>query len=101
MLLIPLAFVSFVSFGSRDDPEAIVITGRVRLVGTALFSDLVVTDEEYDWYLENEDRQKLANMEQRRVTVQGRPEYEELFFASGRSAGTKRYLRDIKLIRVE
>jgi len=80
------------------DSGEIIITGTVRLVGSAMFSSMVITDkDDHDWYIENEDRDKLAKLEQQNVKVRGKPEYEELA-VSGEKMGLKRYLRDINIL---
>jgi hypothetical protein len=77
----------------------ITVTGTVRLVGTSYFNDLVITDsEDNDWYVEGEDRKKLASMEQREVTVKGLAEYEDIILADRTKAGIRRYLRKITLV---
>jgi hypothetical protein len=109
ILFMPLLFIFFIfcaggnvmSFGSRESgtkKETITVTGRVRLVGTALFSNVVVTDEEdQDWYVENEDREKLARLEQQQVTVTGETEYQDIILANGEKVGVRRFLRNIKV----
>ena len=101
-MLITLSARGLLALGQQDPeyPKGIItITGRVRLVGTAMFNNLVITDnEDHDWYVENEDRELLGNMQQRQVTVQGEAEYKELLLANGQSAGIRRYLRNIKIV---
>jgi hypothetical protein len=104
IVLSVLAFFTLLSAGKQEDQEypqgTIEITGRIRLVGTALFSNMVITDsQDRDWYVENEDRQKLSSLEQREVTVRGKTEYRDIIMASGEKAGVRRYLRDIKIMR--
>jgi hypothetical protein len=88
------------SLGSRDMPRGeITVTGRVRLVGTVRFNSIVVTDSNgNDWYVEEKDREKLASLEQRQVTVKGVTEYEDIILADGRKAGIRRFLRNITLV---
>jgi hypothetical protein len=89
------------SLGSREpenQKETITVTGRVRLVGTALFSNVVITDEEdQDWYVENTDKEKVARFEQQELTVTGEPEYRDIILANGEKAGVRRVLRTIKV----
>jgi hypothetical protein len=88
------------SLGRKDMPQGeITVTGRVRLVGTAHFNDIVVTDGSgNDWYVEGEDRKKLASLEQQQVTVKGVTEYEDLILADGKKIGVRRFLRNITLV---
>jgi hypothetical protein len=89
------------AFGQKEvlPKGEITITGMVRLVGSARFNDIVITDnEDNDWYIEGEDRNKLASLEQQQVTVKGVTEYENLILADGKKAGIRRYLRKIMLV---
>jgi hypothetical protein len=103
VLLLTLFFAgnNLMSAGLQDPdyPKGtITVTGRVRLVGTALFSSLVVTDNRNrDWYVEGADREKLARLEQRQVTVTGTAEYRDIVLADGEKAGVRRFLRNIKV----
>jgi hypothetical protein len=103
-MLLTLLAGAVSSMSSKDEiknlPKGeITVSGRVRLVGTAAFSDLVITDkDENDWYVEKEDRQLLARMEQRTVTVKGTTEYQELTLYNGKKAGIRRFLRKITLV---
>jgi hypothetical protein len=100
-LLVFLIGSNLMPMGSKDPdyPEGIIsVTGRVRLVGTSLFSSLVVTDDrKRDWYVEGADREKLARLEQQKVTVTGRAEYRDIILAGGEKAGVRRFLRDIEV----
>ena len=84
---------------SSGEADLLTVSGRVRLVGSALFSRIVVTDgEDNDWYVENQDREILASLEQRPVTVRGKPEYRDIIMANGKKAGVQRFLRDITIV---
>jgi hypothetical protein len=74
------------------------IRGRVRLVGNMPFPQLVISDDEHDWYLEGADEALLRGYEQRIVHVEGRPEYHDLILANGQKIGTRCLLRNIKII---
>ena len=77
------------------------ITGRVRLVGSDPLPSLVITGEKHEWYIASEDRQILHDLQQRTVTVEGTETIRALKWANGKSAGTRRYLSNIKIISVE
>ncbi len=77
------------------------ITGIVRLVGNSPFTELVVTTSKGEWYITKEEKEKLLNMQHQTVTVEGEETVRELRFASGRSAGKRRNLRNIKIISIE
>jgi hypothetical protein len=88
------------ALGGKDLPRGeVTVTGRVRLVGTALFNSLVISDDEgRDWHVEGQDREKLAMKEQQRVTVKGNAETRDIILADGKKAGVRFILRDITLI---
>jgi hypothetical protein len=75
------------------------LSGRVRLLGSDPFPDLVLTGEGgEDWYLEGSDRRALQAYEQRSLRVRGRVELRELVLANGRSLGFRRFLRDVEIL---
>jgi hypothetical protein len=74
-------------------------SGRVRLVGSEPFPDLVLSDGTgEDWYLEGPSRQVMQVYEQRTLKVRGRVELRELVLANGRSLGFRRFLRDVEIL---
>jgi len=76
----------------------ITVEGTVRLVGSALFSSLVITDkEDRSWYIEGKDRSLLEGRQQAQVIVTGTAEYEDVILADGKKAGVRRFLRNIKV----
>jgi len=88
--------------GNRDREAANVVrvTGVVRLVGTGLFPELVITGAEMEWYIAQDEAKKLHDMQHRTVTVEGVETVSELRFANGLSAGARRELKNIKIIDV-
>ena len=86
--------------GEIVSPETIVVSGDIRLVGTALFSELVITDAEgHDWFIrDDEDKQKLSERKNLKVTVRGTPSYVETTLANGVSLGDRRFLQNITVI---
>jgi len=85
----------------HEKTETIKVTGVVRLIGTGNFPQIVITTEDIEWYLPKEDADKIFNLQHRKVTVEGEGSKRELKFASGRSAGTRYELRNIKIISVD
>jgi hypothetical protein len=78
------------------------LSGRVRLLGSEPFPDLVLTDRDgADWYLEGPDRRALQAYEQRTLKVRGRVELRELVLANGRSLGFRRFLRDVEILTAQ
>jgi hypothetical protein len=82
-----------------EPPAATVrVTGRVRLVGSGPGMELVITGTGREWRIDKDDRDKLRNLQQQTVTVEGEESSEEMTFANGRAAGTWYFLRNIKII---
>lgn len=91
------------AFGKKEKEKETVIqvTGVVRLVGTALFSDIVITGSENEWYVDIDDMDKLHDLQHRTVTVEGVETVRELKSASGLITIIRRELKKIKVISVE
>jgi hypothetical protein len=113
VILLALLLIAFTSgkaggLDSKDKPDGknrdretqeVVVKGRVRLVGTDLFSGLVVTDEKnQDWYIAEQDHFLLSGYQQRIITVKGRPDYRDIILADGKKAGVRSYLLDIDIV---
>ena len=77
------------------------ITGMVRLIGTGLFPQLVVTTDDGEWYISKDDMQALHALQHNTVTIEGEETVTELKFANGISAGTRRELANVKIIKIE
>ena len=91
------------AWGNREKEKANVVqvTGVVRLVGTGLFPELVITGPEMEWHITPDEEKKLHDLQHRTVTVEGVETVTELRFANGLSAGTRRELKNIKIIAVD
>lgn len=79
--------------------ETIRVTGRVRLVGSAPFSRLVVSGEAGEWYVEGGDSGRLQPLQHQTVTVEGRLFAEDIIMVNGDRLGRRYILRDLKLIK--
>ena len=86
---------------SKEPITVVQVTGIVRLTGTALFPELVISDSEKSWVVAKEEMDKLHDLQHRTVTVEGEETVIELHFANGLPAGLRRELRNIKLIAVQ
>ena len=84
-----------------DDKDVVQVTGRVRLVGSAPMSEIVISAEDKQWYVAREDMHKLIKLQQQTVTVEAKETIKEMKFANGTSAGTRRILSDIKIITAQ
>jgi len=103
LLLCVTVFLPAKGNKEKDTAEnkVIQVSGKVRLVGTALFPEIVITGSENEWYVEKEEMSKLNDLQHRTVTVEGEETVVEMRFASGISAGTRRILRNIRIVSVE
>jgi len=85
----------------KPPAPVVQVTGIVRLVGNEPFTELVVSNSEDTWHIAKEDQNKLNDLQHRTVTVEGEETVIELKFASGIPAGTRRELRNIRIIKEE
>jgi len=88
------------AWGNREKANVVRVTGVVRLVGTGLFPELVITGPEMEWHITPDEEKKLHDLQHRTVTVEGVETATELYFANGLSAGVHRELKNIKIIAV-
>jgi hypothetical protein len=101
--------VSLSAFGAKEkdndktvpDVTIIQVTGIVRMVGNAPFTELQIKNTQASWYIANDEKNKLSDFQHRTVTVEGEETVRELFFANGMSAGLRRELRNIKIISID
>ena len=98
LLFVSGYFLYAKGIGENKLPQ-IEVTGRVRLVGSGLINDLVITTEEKEWYIDQNDRQKLWQLQQQTVTVKGKEYYQDLVFANGTPAGRQYFLKDITILK--
>jgi hypothetical protein len=87
----------------NDEQDSVVVqvSGRVRLVGTSLFPELVISGPDMEWYIDGDEAYKLTDLQHRTVTVKGTETILQLTWASGRPAGERRMLNNIVIIDVE
>ena len=102
VFLLLLVFLAAVlpARGNRDKNTTVRVTGTVRLVGNEPFAELIIQGEDKHWYIAPEDEHTLQDLQHRTVTVEGIETVFELQFASGRPAGERRTLRNIRIITV-
>ena len=97
-----LTSVILSAFGNRDKSVPTVqVTGIVRLVGTSIFPEIVISAAEHDWYIPREEMDKLHDLQHHTVIVEGVEVLTELKFANGHSAGIRRELHNITVISIE
>jgi len=103
-ILLMLCIAALLPAGGKRDNEkvnVVRVTGIVRLVGTGLFPELVITGPETEWRITPDEEEKLRDLQHRTVTVEGTETVIELRFANGISAGARRELKNIKIIAIE
>jgi len=88
------------ALGSGGQPSEVEVTGRVRLVGTSRFPTLVISGEERDWFIADEERERLMALQQQVVTVRAQKHTYEVFFANGLVSHRHYVLRDTVIVRV-
>jgi hypothetical protein len=84
----------------KDDPKPlkVEVNGKVRMVGNSPMTFLVISGENREWYVEPDEQEKLAHLQQQTVTIKASEYYRDRVFANGRSAGRHYYLKDIVII---
>jgi hypothetical protein len=111
-LLVPLFLCSAVSlfaFGAKEKDSGktapavtiVQVTGVVRLVGNANFPELLIDNSQMLWYIAKDEMNKLYDLQHKTVTVEGEETVTELKFGNGLSAGTRRDLKNIRIISVD
>lgn len=66
------------------------ITGEIRIVGTSLFHDLVITTEERDYYFDEKFFEEYAKYEGEIITIEAKIKKSKLWLAD-RSRYLERY----------
>jgi len=97
------ASLSALGAKEKDGGKAPVIrvTGVVRLVGSANFPELQIKNSDMTWYIASNEMKKLNDYQYKTVTVEGEETVMEVKFANGMSAGTRRELKNIKIISID
>ena len=78
--------------------QAVEISGMVRLTGTELTRSLVISTEDREWHIADEEQEKLMHLQQQIVTVKANEYYFDRFYANGLPAKRQYYLKDIVII---
>jgi hypothetical protein len=79
--------------------QKVAVSGTLRLVGTGLFNDYVITDAQgHDWYVDKAERAAVKGYEQRAIAVEAVVTRESMTLADGTKLEDKRALKKIKLI---
>jgi len=76
--------------------ERVTLTGTVRVVGNAPFTETVITDAKgHDWYMDADGAALLRGMEHKPVTVTGTVERKPMTLANGKSLGDRLLLSKV------
>ncbi len=104
-LLLLLIAVPLSARGSKESEDTekptVQVTGVVRLIGNAPFSEFVVRNDEGQWYIAKEDADKVRALQYQTITIEGEETVKEMTFGNGMSAGQRRELRNIRIISVQ
>ena len=113
LLVVAVTALPMFAFGSRDkEPAAnpdwtqvkegdrVIVSGKIRLVGSAASNSLVLTDSsDKDWYVDEAERDVLALMEQRETTLSAVVRLDPIKFADGTELPDKRVLTGIEVVK--
>jgi hypothetical protein len=86
---------------SYTGQNVIQVTGRVYLVGSEPFTELIIGGSDIEWHIARGEERLLLLLQHRVVTVEGIETVEDLWFASGLYAGERRTLSNISIINIE
>ncbi len=76
--------------------QTVQVIGRIRLVGSAPLTTLVISDAAgNDWYIAETDREAVRLFEQREITLTGLVEIKEMILANGTKLPSRRILSKI------
>lgn len=105
MILFLMLTVLLFPAGSKEKndhkkADIIQVRGTVRLIGSSNFPQLVISGSASQWYVTREDWDKLFNLQQQTVMVEGEETVTEMIYASGIPAGSRRELRNIRIIHI-
>ncbi|GMO62676.1 MAG: hypothetical protein Ta2A_09490 [Treponemataceae bacterium] len=99
------AFVALLAQARQSEParrakgaQKITVTGAVRLVGSAPFYDVVITDSAgKDWFIESSEQKQFEQFQQQKITVQASVEYIDMVLADGKFLGQRAIIKNVKL----
>jgi hypothetical protein len=82
-------------------PRIVQVTGVVRLVHGGFSPEMIVSGPDGGWYIARDEMDKLFDLQQRTVTIEGEETSAELISGGGFSTGIRRELRNIRIILVQ
>lgn len=104
-LLLFIIMIPLSARGSKEpentEKRIVQVTGVIRLIGNAPFSEFVVRNDEGQWYIAKEDETQVRSLQYQTLTIEGEETVKEMTFGNGMSAGQRRELRNIRIISVQ
>ena len=83
-----------------NEIRSVTVTGKVRLVGTGMFNELVISGD-HEWYIARDERDKLHRLQQQTVTVEADEIIRERTLLNNRGSIYRWELSNIKIISIE
>ncbi len=85
--------------GNVVDGQTVEVWGKIRLVGSEPFPELVITDDSgNDWYIDEESREAVQAYEQRRVRLSAIVRLKSLTLANGTALPERRILKAVTVL---
>jgi hypothetical protein len=107
-LLLSTALAALNPGGGADEPlppaenspelETVRIDGMVRLVGSGIQPEVVISANSGEWYIARNEQNQLLKFQQMRVQVEGKADSWKLILADGTYLETRKILRDIRFV---
>jgi len=103
LLLLCVTFTYALGSMKKNDSagrQIVKVTGVVRLIGTANFPELVLTDSDGDWHISADERHKLNDLQQQKVTVEGEATITEKKSINGIFTRKRRELKNVRILSI-
>lgn len=82
------------------DGQTVEVSGRIRLVGSDPFPDLVLTDDQgKDWYIDDASKAVVKGLEQQRVRVSAVVSLKTLKLANGTALPERKILSSVSVLK--
>jgi len=85
---------------AAGNSQTVQVSGVVRLVGSGVFPELVITDSGGEWYIPRDEMYKLHDLQQQTVTVEGEETVTELKSGNGLIVIKRRELKNVRILSV-
>ena len=102
VLLFAVLCAALGAMGRREPdgtrPRKVEVSGTVRRVGNEPFSYIVITGEEHEWIINENEQDKLNHLQHGTVTVRGKETYADRVTSKGVFIRREYFLRNITII---